>query len=72
MGISKGECRFCNKIFSGRGIGKHLLVCWSKKEKDETLNGRKNEGYIYHLKILDRVKLANEICHIKSNTEILT
>ena len=41
MGNSKGECRFCNKIFSGRGIGKHLLACRSKKEKDETLNGRK-------------------------------
>jgi hypothetical protein len=51
MSSSKGECRFCNKIFSGRGIGKHLLACRSKKEKDETLNGRKNEGYIYHLKI---------------------
>jgi len=51
MSSSKGECRFCHKIFSGRGIGKHLLACRSKKEKDETLNGRKNQGYIYHLKM---------------------
>ena len=52
MGNSKGECRFCHKIFSGRGIGKHLLACGAKKEKDEMLNNRgKNQGYIYHLKI---------------------
>lgn len=48
---SKGECRFCHQIFSGRGIGKHLLACRAKKEKDETLTIRKDEGYIYHLKI---------------------
>ena len=48
---SKGECRFCHKIFSGRGIGKHLSACGVKKEKDETLNRGKNKGYIYHLTI---------------------
>lgn len=52
MDNSKGECRFCHKIFAGRGIGKHLLACGAKKEKDETLNNReKNQCYIYHLKI---------------------
>lgn len=48
---SEGECRFCHKIFSGRGIGKHLVACEAKKEKDETLNKGKNQGYIYHLAI---------------------
>ena len=32
-------------------MGKHLLACRSKNEKDETLNEGKNEGSIYHLKI---------------------
>ena len=49
MGNSKGECRFCRKIFSGRGIGKHLLACGAKKEQDETLNRGKNGGYVYRL-----------------------
>jgi len=48
---SEGECRFCHKIFSGRGIGKHLLACEAKKEIDEALNRRKKQGDIYHLAI---------------------
>lgn len=51
MSNSKGECRFCYKTFSGRGIGRHLLACAAKKEKDEVLTGKKSEGYIYHLRI---------------------
>lgn len=51
MSNSKGECRFCHKIFSGRGIGKHLLACGAKKEKDETLKSGRDGGYVYHLAI---------------------
>ena len=51
MRNSKGECSFCHKNFSGRGIGKHLLACRAKKEKDEMLKEKKSESYIYHLKI---------------------
>lgn len=51
MSNSKGECSFCHKNFSGRGIGKHLLACRAKKEKDEMLKEKKSESDIYHLKI---------------------
>ena len=48
---SKGECRFCHMAFAGGGMGRHLLACTAKKEKDEALIGRKRKGNIYHLRI---------------------
>ncbi len=51
MATSKGECRFCHKTFSGSGIGRHLLACASKKEKDKALIGKKSVSNLYHLRI---------------------
>jgi hypothetical protein len=32
---SEGFCRFCLKIFSGAGIGRHLSACKVREEKNE-------------------------------------
>jgi len=49
---SEGFCRFCLKIFSGAGMGRHLSTCKTRKEKNglELKEGRKKYK-IYHLKI---------------------
>lgn len=48
----EGICRFCLKSFSGRGIGKHLLACKAKTQKDmeEAVPGIKT-GTIYLMKM---------------------
>ena len=49
---SEGYCRFCLKIFSSAGMGRHLAACKMRKEKNglELKEGRKKYK-IYHLKI---------------------
>ncbi len=48
---SEGVCRFCLKKFSGAGMGRHLLTCKTRKEKNKLeFKGRKKYK-IYHLKI---------------------
>jgi hypothetical protein len=32
---NEGVCRFCLKKFSGAGMGRHLLTCKTRKEKNE-------------------------------------
>ncbi len=31
----EGICRFCLKTFAGRSIGRHLVACKVKKQKDD-------------------------------------
>jgi hypothetical protein len=48
---SEGVCRFCLKTFTGAGMGRHLLTCKTRKEKNE-LEPKGGKKYnIYHLKI---------------------
>jgi hypothetical protein len=49
---SEGSCRFCLKIFSGPGMGRHLSTCKTREEKNvlELKEGRKKYK-IYHLRI---------------------
>lgn len=51
MGQKKdgGICRFCLKEFAGSAMGRHLISCKSKKEKDKQEIGK--NGFIYHMKI---------------------
>ena len=49
---SEGYCRFCLKIFSGAGMGRHLAACKMRKEKNELeLKEGRKKYKIYHLKI---------------------
>lgn len=49
---SEGFCRFCLKIFSGAGMGRHLSTCKTREEKNEReLKGGQRKYKIYHLKI---------------------
>jgi hypothetical protein len=48
----EGICRFCLRAFSGRSMGRHLVACKAKKQKDEqdVTEGKKIIP-IYHIKI---------------------
>lgn len=46
---NKGICRFCLKTFSGPSMGRHLLACKTKQQKD--LDKINNLKEIYHIKI---------------------
>ena len=48
----EGICRFCLRTFAGRAMGRHLVACKKKKQKDNesATKGRKTHS-IYHLKI---------------------
>ena len=49
---NEGICRFCEKTFAGRGIGRHLQACKVKKERDlQDAEGKKRQQRIYHLRI---------------------
>jgi hypothetical protein len=49
---SEGFCRFCLKIFSGAGMGRHLSTCKTREEKNELeLKEERKKYKIYHLKI---------------------
>jgi hypothetical protein len=48
----EGVCRFCLKTFSGPSMGRHLLACKEKQQKDsENLSKKKTSKPIYHIKI---------------------
>lgn len=48
----EGVCRFCLRAFSGRSIGRHLVACKAKKQKDgQDATGGKEITSIYHVKI---------------------
>jgi hypothetical protein len=49
---SEGFCRFCLKIFSGAGMGRHLSTCKTREEKNELeLKGGRKKYKIYHLSV---------------------
>jgi hypothetical protein len=49
---SEGFCRFCLKIFSGAGMGRHLSACKVREKKNEQeLKEGQRKYKIYHLKI---------------------
>ena len=49
---SEGYCRFCLKIFSGAGMGRHLVTCKMRQEKNELeLKEGRKKYKIYHLKM---------------------
>lgn len=49
---SEGHCRFCLKIYSGAGMGRHLAACRKRKEKSELeLKEGRGKYKIYQLKI---------------------
>ena len=49
---SVGYCRFCLKIFSGAGMGRHLAACKMRKEKNELeLKEGRKKYKIYHRKL---------------------
>lgn len=51
---SEGICRFCQKKFSGAGMGRHLSACKTRKDKNASeLKAGRGKYKTYHLKIYD-------------------
>lgn len=49
---SEGICRFCLKTYAGSAMGRHLLSCKAKKQKDEQDAARAKQKYpIYYFRI---------------------
>ena len=49
---SEGVCRFCHRTFSGSSIGRHILACEVKKEKDSQYAVTAKRKYpIYYIKV---------------------
>jgi hypothetical protein len=49
----EGYCRFCNKIYTGGGMSRHLKSCKAKKEHDQKQiekSKEKKQDTIYHIK----------------------
>jgi hypothetical protein len=48
----EGVCRFCLKTFSGQGMGRHLVACQAKKQRDREDTARgPSPAAIYHIRI---------------------
>lgn len=48
----EGVCRFCLRTFSGRSMGRHLVACKAKKQKDgQDATDGKEITPVYHIKI---------------------